>query len=90
MEAKQISNQSVFDLQELLGLELIKLGIDIDDRPWRSHITLGRVRIPGRDLRLPKDLKILPLDFEVLSFELMESELTSQGAKYKEVASFKL
>jgi len=90
LEAKQTGDQSVFDLQELLGLELIKLKIDIDDRPWRSHLTLGRVKLPSQDLRLPQDLKILPLDFKVSSFELMESELTPAGAKYKEIASFKL
>ena len=90
LEAKQTGDQSVFDLQELLGLELIKLKIDIDDRPWRSHLTLGRVKLPGQDIRLQQDLKILPLDFSISSFELMESELTPSGARYKEVASFKL
>jgi len=102
LEAKQGGDQSVFDLQELLGLELIKLKIDIDDRPWRSHITLGRVnpirsgwasngaRISNTNLKMPGDSEILPLDFEVSSFELMESELTPAGARYKEVASFKL
>jgi len=102
LEAKQAGDQSVFDLQKLLGLELIKLGIDIDDRPLRSHITLGRVnpirsgwvsngaRISNTNLKMPGDSEILPLDFEVSSFELMESELTPAGARYKEVASFKL
>jgi len=90
LEAKQIGDQSVFDLQEMLGLELIKLGIDIDDRPWRSHLTLGRVKMPNLNLKLSQNLEILPLDFSVFSFELMESELTPAGAIYKEVASFKL
>ncbi|MDD5291342.1 MAG: RNA 2',3'-cyclic phosphodiesterase [Patescibacteria group bacterium] len=90
LEAKQTGDQSVFDLQELLGLELIKLKIDIDDRPWRSHITLGRVKTPNINLRLVPEPEILPLNFEISSFELMESELTPSGAKYKEVASFKL
>ncbi|MDD5071692.1 MAG: RNA 2',3'-cyclic phosphodiesterase [Patescibacteria group bacterium] len=90
LEAEQAGDQTVFDLQELLGLGLIKLKIDIDDRPWRSHLTLGRVKVSNQDLKLPQDLKILPLDFSVSSFELMESELTPAGAKYEEVASFKL
>jgi len=90
LEAKQAGDQTVFDLQELLGLELIKLKIDIDDRPWRSHLTLGRVKLPDQVLRLQQDLKILPLDFSVSSFELMESELTPAGARYKEVLSCRL
>ena len=90
LEAKQTGDQSVFDLQELLGLELIKLKIDIDDRPWRSHLTLGRVKVPDTNLKLPRESGILPLDFKVSTFELMKSELTPAGARYKEVASFKL
>ena len=90
LEARQTGDQSVFDLQKMLGLGLIKLKIDIDDRPWRSHLTLGRVKLPGQDIRLQQDLKILPVDFSVSSFELMESELTPAGARYKKVASFKL
>ncbi|MDD5031879.1 MAG: RNA 2',3'-cyclic phosphodiesterase [Patescibacteria group bacterium] len=89
LEAKQAGDQSVFDLQELLGLELIKLKIDIDDRPWRSHLTLGRVKLPDASLKLPKS-GILPLDFFVSSFELMESELTPAGARYKEILSCRL
>lgn len=102
LEALQVGSRSVFKLQELLGIGLIKLGLDIDDRPWQSHLTLGRVnpirkggasngaRIPNLNLKLPRNSEILPLSFGVSSFELMESELTPEGAKYKEIASFKL
>lgn len=90
LQGEQVGSRSVFKLQELLGLELIKLGIDIDDRSWQVHITLGRVKISNLNLKLPQNSKALPLSFKITSFELMESELTPSGAKYKEVMSCQL
>lgn len=58
-----------------------------EERPFKGHVTLGRVKNPaGRWQALSK------IDFSdsfiVKSVEIMESQLTPQGAVYKVVESF--
>ena len=90
LKAKQRGNESVFELQNLLGEELKKIGLNIDHRLWHPHLTLGRVNDPDFVFQIPPELGILPLKFKVSTCDLMESELTPQGTKYKQVASFEL
>lgn len=88
LECEQINGNSVFKLQELLGKELIQLGIAIDKRPWKTHITLGRVKFKS-NLKLAL-VNLEPIDFAISSFELIESILKPTGAEYKEIFSCKL
>lgn len=88
LECEQTNGKSVFKLQELLGKKLIQLGIVVDERLWKPHITLGRVK-ERCDFKT-WDCAVEPLNFSVSSFELMESRQTPQGAEYKEVISCKL
>jgi len=90
LAGEQVESKSVFKLQELLGQELAKIGISIDRRAWKLHITIGRVKIQNFNLRLPPDFKIEPLNFKVSNFELMESELRPTGAAYTVIKSFKI
>ncbi|MDP3043725.1 MAG: RNA 2',3'-cyclic phosphodiesterase [bacterium] len=88
LECEQTNGKSVFKLQELLGEKLTQLGIVVDERLWKPHITLGRVK-ERCDFKTG-DCAIEPLNFSVASFELMESRLTPRGAEYKEIISYKL
>jgi len=90
IECKQVDSKSVFKLQELLCEKLIKLGIGVDRRSWKPHLTLGRVKVPG-DFRISSVLSFkLGTSFSIDSFELMQSTLNPGGAEYKEVISCKL
>ena len=73
-----------------LGEGLEELGIEIDDRPWEAHITLARIKFGKIDfLRLLKE-EPDELRWMAESFELVESELTSDGPEYKIVKKFQL
>jgi 2'-5' RNA ligase len=88
LECEQTNGKSVLKLQELLGEKLTQLGIVVDERPWKPHITLGRVK-ERCDFKTG-DCAVEPLNFSVSSFELMESRLTPQGAEYEKVVSYNL
>lgn len=59
---------------------LTDLKISFDDKPFSSHITLGRVH----DDRARVNLKIAvePLSFRISTFDLMKSQLTKAGPIY--------
>lgn len=72
------------------------LGLPVDGKPFRPHLTLARVKprsIDGRALRaLSKAAKDISYVEEVVitSIDLMESELTTSGSRYRVVASIPL
>ncbi len=86
LECRQIHSKSVFKLREVLGEKLIQLGIKVDKRPWKPHLTLGRVR-ERCNVKIEK-CTIAPSEFIVNTFELMESVLMPAGAEYKKVISY--
>ncbi|MEK9165844.1 MAG: RNA 2',3'-cyclic phosphodiesterase [Patescibacteria group bacterium] len=63
-----------------------------ENREFRTHITVGRMQVPiNSQLHSVRhfDLKTRePVSFPVESVDLMESELTPQGAVYKIVEKF--
>ena len=74
-------------LQDRLERQMASIGFPIDGRPFRPHLTLGRVR---RDAK-PAAVRSLSPKVEELSYrteinvesvELMESTLSSRGACY--------
>ena len=75
-------------LQQELGENLARAGFEVEKRPWQVHFTLARIKGPGR-LNL-ENIKVPELDFKVEGVELMKSQLTPSGAKYKVIESFKL
>jgi len=85
LECKQINSRSIFKLQELLGKKLIQLGIRVDQRPWKPHLTLGRAK--ERCNFNTGNYKIKTKEFSIDSFELMESMLKPTGAEYRKVIS---
>lgn len=88
LECKQSNSKSVFKLQELLGKKLIQLGLRVDRRQWKPHLTLGRVK-EKCNVKIG-DYEMQTKEFTVDSFELMESELRRTGAEHREVMSCKL
>jgi len=72
------------------------LGLPVDGKPFRPHLTLARVKpraIDGRGLRaLSKAARDVSYVEEVVitSIDLMESELTTSGSRYRVLASIPL
>ncbi|MEN6477969.1 MAG: RNA 2',3'-cyclic phosphodiesterase [Rectinema sp.] len=63
-------------------------GIAIDERPWRAHLTIGRVRsdrLAERNFPPPPHLSFSPS-----GFTLMESFLRPSGPEYIRIAEFPL
>ena len=58
----------------------------VADKPFKAHITLGRYKRPPN--YKPEKTKGEPHKFIIEKFYLMESILTSTGAKHKILASF--
>jgi 2'-5' RNA ligase len=82
-------HEVVNGLQKELGQELEKIGFEIDKRRFNAHITVCRNKNPFRPLNL-KLPELNPLSFTANSFELMKSNLLSDGAEYEVVESFNL
>jgi len=86
--------EGLVGLQARLAAELQPLGFPPETRPFAPHLTLGRVRGPGRREQLAQVLTSLPaepLGEMVLDrIELMKSDLRPDGARYSILRSFPL
>lgn len=90
IECKQLNGNSSIKLQSIMARNLAQIGIKTDYRPWRPHITIGRVR-ELQTPRLPDELAWPDLpEFEVTTFDLMCSELKPDGAVYTIIENYKL
>jgi len=88
LDCQQTNGNSVLKLQKLLGEKLTRLGFTIDQRPWRPHITLGRVKgKPSLNFTL---ISLPQTSFALATFELMESILKPTGAEYKKIFNCRL
>jgi 2'-5' RNA ligase len=80
----------MIELARRVDAALAALGFPRDDRPFSPHVTLGRVRRPGRDPALTDALeRATTREFgrvPVPSASLMRSELGPRGARYTELA----
>lgn len=67
---------------------LAKAGFEVDTRPWQTHLTLGRLRVPqmlkGLDTDAPS------LQFTIDHVDLMESVLHPEGPEYAVLESYAL
>jgi RNA 2',3'-cyclic 3'-phosphodiesterase len=70
-----------------------KLGFEMDGRPFRPHLTLARVKPRSTDVETLRALARAAKDIEfaeelfVESIDLMQSDLSSAGARYRVLAS---
>lgn len=76
-------------LQKILGRELEKTGFEIEKRPWKAHITLGRVKDLKRDMKIPGGTPEGE-KFRISSIDSMESRLSPKGPKYGVLARYSL
>jgi 2'-5' RNA ligase len=84
-------DSQIKEIAEDLEQGISKLGIPKEDRPFSSHITIGRLRTAQNRERLVKDLKDLKdlnklnenLEFPVTKITLLKSTLTPKGPIYE-------
>jgi len=88
LNCEEEGGNTLADLQNQLSHELARLGIRIDFRPWKAHITFGRLKTPRR-IRIA-DSGLKNLKFRVKSIDLMKSNLTPRGPIYNILKSFPL
>ncbi len=88
VEGRKIDKLSYLqkDLENSLFSAPIKISTEPENRPYTSHITLGRIKEwefkkiePEERPEIETDID---LDFDVLSIEVMESELKRTGPEY--------
>lgn len=68
---------------------LAGLGVPLDKRPWKPHVTIGRVKKQAEVFK-PREIEIPDLSFPVDHFTLYESTLTDDGSVYDKVERFSL
>lgn len=80
LDMKELNDGKTLALQKQIGKALEILEFEIDPRPFRLHLTLGRVK-SKTSFQIPK-IEVPSSKFQVSSMDLMESELTSNGPVY--------
>jgi len=88
LEMKELNDNKTIKLQRKIGEALKRLGFEIDTRPFRLHLTLGRVKFKT-SLQIP-NLQFPVSNFQIQSIDLMESELTPSSPVYNLVKAYNL
>jgi 2'-5' RNA ligase len=66
-----------------------EVGLRAEDRPYRAHLTLARIR-PAEDVRPLMDLEIAPVPLHVDHITLFRSHLGGPNARYEPLETFDL
>ena len=81
-------------LQKQLDADFALIGFPQEDRPFRAHLTLARIKDPrevsGLGQVLNKHTTFSAGEFQVGELILFQSKLTPQGAIYTRLATFPL
>jgi 2'-5' RNA ligase len=84
--------QKLIQFQKKVQLSLEPLGFPVDKRPFKPHLTIGRVKsfIPENQLAemLCMDFSDQPCDFSYNRLVFYQSILSSRGAKYYSLAEW--
>jgi 2'-5' RNA ligase len=80
---------AAFGLYKRTAGVCVSFGLNIGEKPWEPHVTVGRVRVQSEVLK-PELINLPLLGFKVDSFVLMSSALTPAGSVYETVEEFKL
>ncbi len=86
--------QALKDMYDLIEAEMEQLGYEREERDFKPHLTLGRIKF----MKNRKDLQYLLDKFKNTEFQqvvvdkiiLFESQLFPSGPKYYELAEFQL
>ena len=76
-------------LQGRLENECAAVGFEKEDRAYRPHLTIARIRKPHGDRQLADahlQMKFAPVAVDVKEFVLFRSELSSKGSKYTAIS----
>jgi 2'-5' RNA ligase len=85
-----LDNEQLLDLARELSSKIDQENIgQRDDKPFRGHITLGRLKNPAGHWQALSKIKFAD-SFTVKSVEIIESILKPEGPVYKVVESYKL
>jgi 2'-5' RNA ligase len=85
------ATRAVRRLQADVERELRSLGYPSEERAFRTHVTLGRVRKGKLDARTALARASPPASaWPVESFDLIESRLSPRGPAYVAIRSFRL
>jgi 2'-5' RNA ligase len=76
----------LFSLQKRIRDFLLARRYKLDLKPFKPHLTLGRLNYQTSFLKLPKQIE--SLQFQVHHIDLMGSELTSRGPIYKSITHY--
>lgn len=86
------SHPQLFALQEKVSAHLDKAGIAFDNKPFRPHVTLARLRhnvdSDGLKRFLDEHTDLRTPAFAVERFHLYESSSTPEGVRYVPLAAF--
>jgi len=81
-------------LQKQLDDDFAGIGFPAEDRPFRAHLTLGRIKdshgLTGLDEAMKKHVAFAAGEFTSKELILFQSQLTPQGAVYTRLAEFAL
>ncbi|MFW6355444.1 MAG: RNA 2',3'-cyclic phosphodiesterase [Spirochaetota bacterium] len=84
------------EIEALLNSAMRRLGFSLDDRPFRPHVTIGKVRKAAGKSELAavgtalQELVPEPVAFEAHEILLVRSVLERDGARYSDVRSVPL
>lgn len=80
------------NIAERLNDFFVKYGIEKENRPFKPHLTLMRIKNnPGDNfINKFKNSKFEPISFQSNSISLIKSELKPSGAVYTEIKKYKL
>ncbi|EKD70309.1 MAG: 2'-5' RNA ligase [uncultured bacterium] len=78
-------------LSGLIGEGIVAAEYAIEDRPFRAHLTLGRIKHPEMDLHFLNELPTLKLDqINITEVVLFRSEPQQDGSIYMPIERIKL
>lgn len=86
------TDEIIFSLVDELNNRLKNLSIPLEDKKFKSHLTLMRIKKnPGNNfVNSFKNFTFEPIIFKANSVSLIKSELNSSGSKYFEIKNYKL
>ncbi len=86
LESNPDENGCVYDIQKKIHCSLLKKGFKLDDKKWRIHITIGRIKNKVNINFL--NFSFCPVVLKISEISVMESVLERQGARYTKLQSF--
>lgn len=83
----------LLSLQKQLENECAKKGFEKEDRAYRPHLTIARLRKPEGARRLADahlEMKFEPVEIELKELVVFRSELSSNGSRYTAISKHEL